>query len=427
MTQNSGVSFPHVQVPLAFIYDSRLTAEEKIVLLAIHSRCVEHEYTVVSAAHLAEDLGLGIRTAKRILTALKDKGWITVGRRGNGKTARKGMTSFSVHYVPALFRYPFFFLQYSRTKGDVKALRSTSPFKDEDGRFVRWLNGRVLEAEGDLAPEVTGKGVGVGGSEVPNLAPLIQIRSANFGTQSRSRIRGEEQEKDAARLSSPDPSEEGSRTVPEKYPEACPGLTTDDECGKEDTMENSGGDRPVSSSPDRMSNLNEVMERAKAKTKASNEKRLQKALERDKRLANLAGSDVPVQQKKSLAAVSRAWSEELHSKYPDLVFAEWGPKERGICRNLLEKYPCQVTLTAVRYVIRRWDDIEARFFKRTGGVPTLGFLVRFHDTIFLEAQRWEGLSKVQEEWDRWFRENPGKHPPSELVDRYQKAKVAMTG
>lgn len=437
MTQNGSggciSTFPHVQVPLAFIYDSRLTAEEKIVLLAIHSRCIEHEFTVVSALHLAEDLGYSIRSVKRTLKSLTEKKWITVVRRGDGKTSRKGMNQFAEHYAPAVFRYPFFYLRHTRTETEVKTLRSEVPFADESGRFTAWLNSRTLEAEGDFAPEVTGKSVGEGGSEVPNLAPLIQIRSAIFGTQSRSRVRGEEQEKEEV-ASLPPPTSSGpyleetrGGTVSDPKQGPLFPLTTVDVCGMEDSMESSDSDRPVSSPKERLSNLSDVVQQAKDRARVANEKRLKKALDRDKRLANLAGSDVPVQQKKSIAALTQAWAEEMRSKYPDLAFGAWGPKERGICKNLLEKYPCQVTLTAVRYVIRRWDDIEARYFKRTGGFPSLGFLVKFHDTIFLEAQRWEGLSQIQEEWDRWFRENPDKRPPSDLVARYQKAKAAATG
>lgn len=426
--------FPHIQVPLALIYDSRLSPEEKVVLLALTARCLEHEYTVVAVERLAEELGMSERTVYRHLTALRKAGWIECIQRGDGKTSRKTLRSYTVQYHPAVLRYPYFFLRHDRTEKQVELLRSKiKTFDDSDKSFSSWLNGRVEELEGEVEgvlPNLTDPPAGKGAA-LTDLTGQTGFSPDRSVIQNRSRYIGTDQEKDAERpASSSGPSfsrDETATTSGSEYPESSAPLTTPVQA---DTVSPGGeeghgeSDRPVSPVDDRMQELHFAVEKAKERAKESNTRRLRRAMEKDQRRQNLEGSATPLSLRKSVSVIQNTWKEEMAAHFPDITFGPWAAKERKLCKDLVEKYSCQLTLTAIRYVIRRWGDIEERYFKRSGGFPSIGFLVRFHDTMFPEAQRWEKVAAIEEEWDRWFRENPGKRPPSDLRRKYQSLKEA---
>ena len=68
---------------------------------------------------------------------------------------------------------------------------------------------------------------------------------------------------------------------------------------------------------------------------------------------------------------------------------------------------------------RNWEKIKERF-KRVKGLPTVGFLLKFHDALIPEAVKFSSVFEVKEEWDAWWRDNPDKDPPEELERRFEK-------
>lgn len=57
-------------------------------------------------------------------------------------------------------------------------------------------------------------------------------------------------------------------------------------------------------------------------------------------------------------------------------------------KQLHEKYDGKVVTDGLKYVLVCWGDISERMFKKSGGSPTLGFLLRFHDSILVQSQTW---------------------------------------
>ena len=152
----------------------------------------------------------------------------------------------------------------------------------------------------------------------------------------------------------------------------------------------------------------------------------------DRRLAqkkqNLAGSPVPLSQKKVFADIEEMWLAKMRERFPGVTIAAWGGKERGQVKQLLEKYGGVVAKTALDYVVSRWDDIRARFLKGKGGVPSIGFLLRFHDTLVVEAQRRSEWLQVKEEWESWQIQHPSDpYPPEDLEARFQRCKRDVDG
>lgn len=135
------------------------------------------------------------------------------------------------------------------------------------------------------------------------------------------------------------------------------------------------------------------------------------------------GGGSSVSTRKQLKKLEAMWTEGIREMLPDVTVAAWGGKERGQARQLLEKYDGNIVETGVDYVLREWDSIRDRFLRGRGVVPTLGFLLKFHDSLIIEAQLWNEFRKAELEWKEFFRKNPGSlYPPADLEKKYKAAK-----
>lgn len=120
------------------------------------------------------------------------------------------------------------------------------------------------------------------------------------------------------------------------------------------------------------------------------------------------------------------WRECLDRLAPGVTVAAWQVRERSQIKGLLDRYGPDVVQDALRYVCRRWDFLRKRFFRGQGGVPSIGFLVKFHDVIVPEAQQWHQVETVKRERDAWFADNPHEYAaPPELEARYEQIRPLL--
>ena len=200
----------------------------------------------------------------------------------------------------------------------------------------------------------------------------------------------------------------------------------------EDDAEPEGWEVPVSPGTPEPTERVSALERIAAEAKKRGMEARSAAQLIDRRLTqkkqNLAGSPVPLSQKKVFADIEEMWLGKMRERFPGVTIAAWGGKERGQVKQLLEKYGGVVAKTALDYVVSRWDDIRARFLKGKGGVPSIGFLLRFHDTLVVEAQRRSEWLQVKEEWESWQIQHPSDpYPPADLEARFQRCKRDVDG
>lgn len=131
-----------------------------------------------------------------------------------------------------------------------------------------------------------------------------------------------------------------------------------------------------------------------------------------------------------LGKLEGAWLGGLRTANPGLSFASWGPTERGQVDHLVKQYGPEVTELLLRYVIAEWADLNKRMLKGSGGVPTLGFVVKLHASLSFEAQKWSAIGAIKAEVDAWYDAHPGEMMPTanpELYGRYTAAVAKSEG
>lgn len=162
----------------------------------------------------------------------------------------------------------------------------------------------------------------------------------------------------------------------------------------------------------------EAAEKAKAQVSANAQKRMKAQEAKEQRQKNLksGGPKGP-----GVRALEKVWVECMAVLEPELTIA-WDAKQRGQAKHLIERYGVQIASDALRYVVENWNKIGPRYFKRPG-VPTVGLVLKLHDSLVIEAQKWSQHRETISEWEEWAKENPySLDPPGDLKARYQKAK-----
>lgn len=171
----------------------------------------------------------------------------------------------------------------------------------------------------------------------------------------------------------------------------------------------------------------DVIEAAKEKTAAKMKKRADRQLrtsaKKSQLKANLNGKQYGDGTRKRLKACEALFLEALRRQHPEEYFAEWGPKERGQCKQLIDKYPFEVVEAALRYVVEHWDAIRSRF--KVGPFPNIGWLLSMHTSVVPEAQRFARIRQTLDEIAEWRKDNPHDFLPSDLKARYNKIKPEL--
>lgn len=103
---------------------------------------------------------------------------------------------------------------------------------------------------------------------------------------------------------------------------------------------------------------------------------------------------------RELLRLEERWFEGVRQFWPDTEFAAWGPREYGQVRGLLGRYSHDVVELLLEYASWGWRAINARYFKGAGTVPTVGMVVKMHDLISPEAQRWGPYREAHKRYER---------------------------
>lgn len=171
----------------------------------------------------------------------------------------------------------------------------------------------------------------------------------------------------------------------------------------------------------RMEEARKAAEPAKAKADKEREKRMKRKLARDAKRLNFEG-EAP---KGFTKEFERLWRELLQERLPGYELAAWGSKERGQLKQLVEKYNGKIIADALRYVVENWEAIRSRIFRGRAGHPTIGMILKLHDTLVVESQTWAKNIEVIKEYEAWSKANPHRRAPKDLKTRYRKAKAEV--
>lgn len=174
---------------------------------------------------------------------------------------------------------------------------------------------------------------------------------------------------------------------------------------------------------DRLASLREVEAKAQAR---SSQQKLEQAQKNEQRLKNFEGKPVSESVNKTLKHLESYWTNEISKTRQDVTIAKWDVKVRGQARMLIEKYNGDLVAIGLRYLIAKWSLVNERFFRGRATLPTMGILLKFHETLMVEAQQWVKFEKVEKEYKAWLDANPNSmYPPSELQERYKQAQREM--
>ena len=143
--------------------------------------------------------------------------------------------------------------------------------------------------------------------------------------------------------------------------------------------------------------------------------------------ANLAsdGRGLTPEERKSVKSIENLWAEEMGKAFTDLAIAPWDAKQRGQTRNLITKYDGLSIEAAVKYVVRRWDEFNKQAFQGNGRLPSMGLILKLHETIVPVAVKWEKHADTMEKWEKFYAEHPYDDPPAELEKKYRAAKASL--
>jgi hypothetical protein len=162
----------------------------------------------------------------------------------------------------------------------------------------------------------------------------------------------------------------------------------------------------------------------------ANERKMQGSRRSEQSRENLKGGKHEV-YKKDLRKLAGRWRDGMYELFPDVQVAKWGGKEMGQVGKLVELHGAEVVGISLDYVQREWGSIKQRFLKGKGSYPSVGLLLRFHDVLCLEAQKWQKIRADLEAGRKWLKDHPDElYMPDELDRRFTKAEEeykALTG
>jgi biotin operon repressor len=169
-----------------------------------------------------------------------------------------------------------------------------------------------------------------------------------------------------------------------------------------------------------------TLDKYTAEGKKRAEAQMQKAKAKEAKMEALGGKPVPVTRRKQLQTLEKTWCSLMEDKFQGVRIAPWEGRERGQVWNLVEKYSGEIVQEALSYLVERWDEIRTRMLKGRGGVPSVGFLLRFHDVLVVESQLWTEYRRVKKQVDDYYGGDVFKpDPPEPLNSQYKKLRKEM--
>lgn len=194
------------------------------------------------------------------------------------------------------------------------------------------------------------------------------------------------------------------------------------------------GDHEVVERPadERLTVAARVIEEARTKAAAAAVSRTTKAAkaerQKDQLAANRKGAGSwNAATKRAVDGLFGVWLSETRAIDPEARVA-WAVADRDVARKLIEMYDERAIADSIRYVIRNWTAISARYFKGNGDAPTIQLIHKLHARLVDTARKWTKYAAVLEEWDEWWKQDASvraSRPPRDLQARYDEAKIAL--
>lgn len=152
----------------------------------------------------------------------------------------------------------------------------------------------------------------------------------------------------------------------------------------------------------------------------------QQRLKRQRDEALDEGLDLPETEKSVYGPLFRVWKAEFVQAFPEVLQASrWGQREWGQLKHLVDRYPPDQVEDLLRFTIRNWKAIRQKLFKGVGSAaPTIGFVLRFHDSLAPDAAVWLKHRLVLEEYAN-FDADPEVERPTELLEMYLEARKEL--
>jgi len=367
---------------VAELYDSRLTADEKVLLWQIRYRAGINGFTWSSWKTFRKETGITKPTLMRRIKKLKDLGFLTSKKRGYGMSDNKSVASpvdiypvdlLDTHEIGKLF-------SANRTEEDLATLRSldldnagnSSGLTDEttddldDGNNVQWSHQRDHD------------GLTSDTSLVSPVRPKLDTKS-DKGELDLSRFASQGEPPQSAPHGGIQYTDDGEAFDPRTG--ELLGETRDDRKGKGDSR----------SAADIAALAASVGAQTAEKEKASLAKRAE-----NKALREASGEAERIREWKEKTKSERQteasklfdFAEEVFGNhFPRARFGKWSKQQYSQAIKLFEFYDYDVEMVreAWRYTCENWDELK-RKVKVTDKHPTIGWLLGFRERVFPEIQ-----------------------------------------
>lgn len=76
----------------------------------------------------------------------------------------------------------------------------------------------------------------------------------------------------------------------------------------------------------------------------------------------------------------------------------------------------------ITYVLTNWDRLRERIFKGQGTAPTIGMLLKLHDSLLLESQQYAAAQKIVAGVNAILDKDPYATLPEVLDAQYKRAR-----
>ena len=163
--------------------------------------------------------------------------------------------------------------------------------------------------------------------------------------------------------------------------------------------------------------LKALMDAAKRKADETTTKQYNRTKAREAKALNFDGKG---ENSSGMRVLEGVWTKEFKKNYPDVPLAKWAGKERGITKQLITKYSGTIVRNLFEYALSNWDTMNAGFKIKKPDSPTLGWLLKFHDSFVPMAEKWTKVHAVWKEYNDWWDANPNAvSPPADLKARYK--------
>ena len=148
--------------------------------------------------------------------------------------------------------------------------------------------------------------------------------------------------------------------------------------------------------PEETENFEEQVQSIKAAQIQRTTELVAAASEKEAKQSNFKGKEPPVRHRKVLGDLASYWHERMVQRFPNVKISPWESrgKEYKQLQQLVEKYDATIVRDGITYVLTNWDRLRERIFKGQGTAPTIGMLLKLHDSLLLESQQYAAAQKI---------------------------------